>query len=51
MVGLGCLAVGLYGTASGWDRAGPARWAITGLGWTPFVLWLLAVLTHAWGNP
>lgn len=51
MVGLGCLVVGLYGTASGRDRAGSARWAITALGWMPFGLWLLAILTHAWRNP
>ena len=51
MVGFGCLLVGLYGTASGVDRAGPPRWAITVLGWVPFSLWLLTVLTHAWRNP
>lgn len=51
MIGLGCLAVGLYGTASGRDRAGAGRWTLTGLGWIPFVLWLISTLDHAWRTP
>lgn len=51
LLGIGSLAIGLYGAFTAKDRSLPQRGGLALLGWIPFALWALFTLAHAWRNP
>ena len=50
-IGIGCLAVGLYGAYTARDASLRNRRGIAFLGWIPFALWIAFTLSNAWRNP
>lgn len=51
MLGLGSFVIGIYGTFTARDRGLSQRGGLALLGWSPFALWALFTLAHAWRNP
>jgi hypothetical protein len=48
LVGIGCLAVGLYGTNTARDKGLAQRWSLVALSWAPLAIWAASTLIRAW---
>lgn len=51
ILGLGSLAIGLYGAYTARDRGLSQRRGLALLGWIPFALWAAFTLVHAGRTP
>lgn len=51
ILGLGSLAIGLYGAYTARDRGLSQRRGLALLGWIPFVLWAVFTFARAWRTP